>query len=275
MKKNYFLLFAVALMGVVATSFAACQKIDNPPVNPSPVTVSPESLEFPAEGDTKTVTVTGENWTATTNDYWITVEPSEGSFTVTVAANPIVVERRGSITVGNGVETQVKTLEIVQAGTGATPASTFTGNQELGTLPLGAMVHGPDASGISDYFQGQSMSSGITLGGRGAVMGSGWLISHQFHTTRDSENIPDGVYEIAKGYDNAPWHVLGGFPNNMAAGMWVRLYENNVMVKAAPVVAGTVTSTYANGEYTIVVNGFDDIGNAISGTLIGVGVSLE
>ncbi len=48
---------------------------DIPPVKPGdgPIAVAPASLNFTVEGSTETVTVTGKNWKATTQESWIEI----------------------------------------------------------------------------------------------------------------------------------------------------------------------------------------------------------
>lgn len=45
--------------------------------------------------------------------------------------------------------------------------------------------------------------------------------------------------------------------------------EDGELTGMAPVISGTVTSRYADGLYSIKIEGTDDAGNAISGILVG------
>ena len=83
------------------------------------VFVSPSSLNYSADGESKDVTVNSNiNWTATTSANWLTITPSSGSgneaFSVVAAENTSDSERTATITVsGQGAETQ--TISVTQA----------------------------------------------------------------------------------------------------------------------------------------------------------------
>lgn len=99
--------FAIAFAGVVATSLTACQnkQIDGP--RDGQITVDPSSLEFRAQGETKTVDVTGNNWEALPSESWIEVTKADGKIAVTVGANEADEAREGSITVKNADDTKI------------------------------------------------------------------------------------------------------------------------------------------------------------------------
>ncbi len=110
-------------------------------------TVSPSSLRFPCQGDTKTVTVTtgaGCSWFATSNMSGITVnrdhEWISGSGTVTVTATGNGnYERNGTITVaGQGVAITQDACPIITPPTGCTidASATFTASK---TCPSGTV----------------------------------------------------------------------------------------------------------------------------------------
>ena len=98
---------AIALTGVVAIEMTACEKTPPQQTGPSvdKVKLSTDILIFSSLGGTKAVRVTGEQWTATTNDGWITVEQSEDRVTVTVETTDAA--RTGTVEVTNpgGTET--------------------------------------------------------------------------------------------------------------------------------------------------------------------------
>lgn len=110
MKKLLNLSFAIALMGVVATGTIACDGKDEP--KDGLLSLSTESLEFIAAGETKTVDVTGKNWKATPSDTWIEVTQTEGKITVVVGENETTDPRTGSITVENADD--AKTISVTQ-----------------------------------------------------------------------------------------------------------------------------------------------------------------
>ena len=99
MKNSLSVFAATALASMFALTFNSCKDPD-PVANPDLI-VTPLSLTFDAEGDTKTVTVTGEGWTAAPDAAWIVVEnTTDGTgFTVTVGAT--TEERTGTIVVSN------------------------------------------------------------------------------------------------------------------------------------------------------------------------------
>jgi hypothetical protein len=121
-------IIAFALAGAIAAGAVSCKKdqpvIDNPTDGDGQITLSTHTLAFPVEGDTKTVEVTGKNWTATSEDEWIDIETSEGLITVTVGENEAADVRNGSITVKNGEDTE--TVAVSQEGTdGPEPTTTY------------------------------------------------------------------------------------------------------------------------------------------------------
>ena len=102
---------SVILLGIVAASAVACNENEEP--KDGPITVNPESLEFVAAGETKSVTVTGKNWDVTKDAEWISVTKADDKITVVVGVNEAEEEREGVITVKNNEET--KTVSVTQA----------------------------------------------------------------------------------------------------------------------------------------------------------------
>jgi|GEM_PF-549164 len=83
--------------------------------------VTPTILSAPIAGNSATVNITtNQNWTVTSNQPWITVSPaagsSNGSFTVTTAANATIGPRSGVVTVSAG--TLNRNITVTQLGTG-------------------------------------------------------------------------------------------------------------------------------------------------------------
>lgn len=128
MKKILFIIAAIALTGMVA-----CNDSEDP--KDGKLTLSTESLEFPAAGDTKTVDVTGRNWTATESDPWIGIEQSEGKITVTIGKNETTGARTGSITVKNADDTQ--TISVTQAASSTVVDPTLTLDPLKVEFPVG------------------------------------------------------------------------------------------------------------------------------------------
>ena len=84
------------------------------------LTVNPTSLNYIADGESKTVTVTSNtSWTATSSESWLTISPASGSnngtITAVAAANTSTQQRTATITVsGTGVSSQ--TISVTQDG---------------------------------------------------------------------------------------------------------------------------------------------------------------
>ncbi len=117
MKRPLQFLVLVVAAGIMAAGFTTCT--ENP--KDGNITVNPSKLEFTAEGDTKTVNVTGNNWQAVPSADWITVVKSADSFTVAVGANDTEEPRSGSVTVSNADDS--KTVTVTQAGAEAADTS--------------------------------------------------------------------------------------------------------------------------------------------------------
>ncbi len=118
-----------------------------------------------------------------------------------------------------------------------------------------------------------AVSQGVYIEGQN-LMGTGTALAHInfFAPENSGPTIPDGTYNIE--YSTAAGCVTMGFvnSNNQAAGLWVFRLDNNA-IKAAPIVSGTVQTTYSDGIYTIVLNGKDDWGNDIVATIKGSGAN--
>ena len=93
---------------------------DDPQSPPVSITVSPETLNAPAEGGTYTVnvTTTGNEWGVAMGENFFTVKSQNtaaqaGTLTITVPANPVAETRTGAVTVMSG--TARKTVTVTQA----------------------------------------------------------------------------------------------------------------------------------------------------------------
>ncbi|MDR2891226.1 MAG: BACON domain-containing protein [Alistipes sp.] len=124
--KKILTLLAGALLCAAATQFTACKNEPGPDpgpaTGPGELTVTPLELTFEAEGDTKTVSVEGEEWTATPSAEWIVVAQNEEGFTVTVAETDEA--RDGSVTVSNADDSH--TVTVTQLAPGEEPDPTDT-----------------------------------------------------------------------------------------------------------------------------------------------------
>ena len=93
---------------------------DDPQPAPASITVSPETVNAPAEGGTYTVniTTTGKEWGVAMGDDFFTIKTQNtaaqtGTITITVPANPVAEARSGAVTVMSGVAR--KTITVTQA----------------------------------------------------------------------------------------------------------------------------------------------------------------
>ena len=93
---------------------------DDPQPAPVSITVSPETVNAPAEGGiyTVNVTTTGKEWGVAMSENFFTVKTQNtaaqaGTITITVPANPVAEARTGAVTVMSG--SARKTVTIAQA----------------------------------------------------------------------------------------------------------------------------------------------------------------
>ena len=93
---------------------------DDPQPAPVSITVSPETIDAPAEGGTYTVnvTTTGKEWGVAMGEDFFTVKTQNtaaqsGTLTITVPANPVAETRTGAVTVMSGAAR--KTVTVMQA----------------------------------------------------------------------------------------------------------------------------------------------------------------
>ena len=93
---------------------------DDPQSPPVSITVSPETINAPAEGGTYTVnvTTTGNEWGVAMGENFFTVKSQNtaaqaGTLTITVPANPVAETRTGAVTIMSG--TARKTVTVTQA----------------------------------------------------------------------------------------------------------------------------------------------------------------
>lgn len=113
MLNTFLLSLAVALWGCGGGD-------DDPQSPPVSITVSPETINAPAEGGTYTVnvTTTGNEWGVAMGENFFTVKTQNtaaqaGTLTITVPANPVAETRTGAVTIMSG--TARKTVTVTQA----------------------------------------------------------------------------------------------------------------------------------------------------------------
>ena len=123
-----------------------------------------------------------------------------------------------------------------------------------------------------DAYMFHAANSGVSLSPENQWVGSGWaLFSAQFHTALGSNGtiIPDGTYNVSSSW--APGTVLAGYSTSSGRhGLWAYDLEGGSIQRRFAITGGTVTSTYANGSYTMVLDGTDDDGYIFTATVKGV-----
>jgi hypothetical protein len=147
-----------------------------------------------------------------------------------------------------------------------------TEDVNVGTLStIYDLTHTSDAMGDGsiDGYNLIAWDSGVYEDG-GNYRGSGWIIQTQLHAAINSGPIlPDGTYNIT-GSSLNPGTALFGYSSPAGpAGTWVFRLENGAFADQRALKSGTLTSTYANGQYTIVINGVDASGSQVTGTVEG------
>ncbi len=160
----------------------------------------------------------------------------------------------------------------------------FAGDQNFGNLPISALKYFDNFAfingGEGDIHLIQAMSSGISYTGdpfrqRGTYSGNGWAIPSNLQIHNTSDSGPAGIYNITEPLSddgNAPGTVLGGFGSLAIGdytGLWLFQLEGDAIIHAAPIIGGTVTVSYSGNNYAIAINGRDDNGNNITGTVTG------
>ncbi|MDR2890464.1 MAG: leucine-rich repeat protein [Alistipes sp.] len=153
--------------------------------------------------------------------------------------------------------------------------SSFTEDQNFGTVALDAMQFYPDGlgDGTVDGYMFHAVTPGITSDRELGYLGTGWVIQAQISATIGSEgHIPDGDYTLAPDTDRSPWRMLEGTMPEMNAliGSWAVHYVDSRMVGRAPLKNGTFSSTRGeDGVYSIGIDATDDRGNTIVGSIEG------
>ncbi len=114
------------------------------------------------------------------------------------------------------------------------------------------------------------LGEGVSISG-GRYMGNGWVFLTQMNAPKGTGTpMFDGVYRIDGSH--SPLTAVIGYINteSVHAGTWALRIRNNAIYESTAVMDGTLTSTYSDGEYTILVEGMDIIEHIpIKGTLKG------
>jgi hypothetical protein len=101
------------------------------------------------------------------------------------------------------------------------------------------------------------------------LTGTGWVVGNlQIHApVTGTPEVPDGTYIIDRSY--LPGSVLSGYTTITGlAGLWVRRLDNDAIVNV-PMMSGTVVSTFANGEYRMVIDAMGENGVHYGGVVFG------
>lgn len=119
------------------------------------ISVTPESLQFSSEGESKTVAVTTNNFTgnvnitASSNNSHFTTSVSGNTVTITASANTSTADATGTITItaSNGTTSKQTTVSVKQDGKVDTSASgtvTFDFSTDAGLAALGIAKPAPE-----------------------------------------------------------------------------------------------------------------------------------
>ena len=126
MKKFFYLFASLAVVAACATKGEEGGEGTEPVVDPT-LSVTATSIEFVAEGESKTFKLTTNNdWTVTTEADWLEIAPRSGAaatskeITVTAGANETAATRTAVITVKADVLT--KTINVSQDNVVVTPS---------------------------------------------------------------------------------------------------------------------------------------------------------
>lgn len=115
-------------------------------IDPSLLSVTPETLDFASEGGSLNFTVkannsVSSNWTAVSSESWLTLSPTSGNgngatttVTATATENVSGAERSATITVTHGSETKV--ITVTQPDGSIAPTNTWYGNAEYNDYNL-------------------------------------------------------------------------------------------------------------------------------------------
>ena len=118
------------------------------------------------------------------------------------------------------------------------------------------------AGGRVDMYAPIGGEPGTTLAD-GKFGGTGWVFGTQMFAAANSGHpMPDGTYTINPSYNSGTAIAWNG-----SAGTRLLRMEGGRQVELYGIVSGTITSTYADGVYTLVVAAIDRSGTQISGTV--------
>jgi hypothetical protein len=154
------------------------------------------------------------------------------------------------------------------------PEQTFTtisfDGTWFGEIPMTLKIFYPDGfgDGTADIWVVQSREDTVIVVDN-TLTGTGWVVGNlQIHApVTGTPEVPDGTYIVDQSY--LPGSVLSGYVTITGlAGLWVRRLDNDAIVNV-PMLSGTVVSTFANGEYRMVIDAMGDNGVHYGGVVYG------
>ncbi len=180
---------------------------------------------------------------------WTQPNPSVVGGNVTVEGDHTEYTMKFDIILKDGSEFSGKFTGPIEIKNRKWPVDlgTMTGISQFQCTPDGYKDGTVDVWMITAY-----SAPGVYLDANGNLKGDGWFLLAQVHTPLNS-GVPmlDGVYEIKGGYE--PMTALPGYDNFFQGkgGLRAGRLEGGVQKELKTLSTGTLTSVYADGEYTI------------------------
>lgn len=270
--------------------------------------ILPPSLELSAReltfdairgmGQSVTVKAVNVNWTAQVvreegaDVSWIemsiTNTEENSYFTVNVATNPLLEERRGYIEVkSNHPEVEDIMVTVIQEA-GVEHLSDLTDNVNLEDIS-DAVSHEVFFSPNQTWHDRDYASWDIELWGATVdrkkdwqgfyhYSGNGTRLFLRFRSERIVHNddeeyvLPSGEYVVCSPEESVPWSIAPGErTNNFATplGSWyMKVAGEDTYSNKAPVTGGTITVSHNGDEYTFILDLTDDAGFNIAGRCV-------
>ena len=153
------------------------------------LSVSPSTLTYNVEGESKSVTVSSNTiWTATSSAYWLTVSPVQSSnddtFTAVALANPSNEQRTATITV-SGIGVDLQQIIVTQDGNSDAVIETSIAAISIYPNPTNGMLNiasDNDIDAIEIYSAlGEMVVNRRLASGRASI---------------DMNNLPNGMYFV-------------------------------------------------------------------------------
>jgi len=274
--KRYLSFLAIA---VASLAIAACQKPATPDnkgndegeTRQETLTITPSSLEFEADGGTKSVAIEGtaKSFTATSSADWLTASVEGGALKVTAVANTELQAREATVTVKGDVLTAI--LSVSQKA-----GSKYLGYTELTDAEAmytgGLLQKAMGAAGAEGGLWQVNLTSSDQR-----VFIALWLFT-EWYASEEEIELTAGTYTA--GTDNLSTLVIPAKPGTwmtgqlvvldegtddeeeMSYGSWISetVGETSTELKLT---SGTVTVSVENGVFTIKTDLKDQEGNDV------------